>query len=112
MPCCALAACIVGQLILGFVAVKRALFGGATDAGEESNAAVLWRLDSPVEPALAPIAGRAWAGGRRGVRRLVLIGAIELVLVLGAAYGVREHFAHHGSHAEHAAHAHGAAPAP
>ena len=107
MPCCAFAACIVGQLILGFVAVKRALLGGASGAAAAQNAVVLWRLDSPAAPAPAPAPRRAWRGARRRVRNLALVAALEVLLILGAVYGVREHLGR-GAGAGHAAHVHAA----
>jgi hypothetical protein len=92
MPCCAFAACIIGQLILAFAAVKRALLGGAPDDGH--NAAVEWRLDAPAAPSLGPAPRSAWLPSRRAVGGLALAAALELLIILGAVYGVIEHFGH------------------
>ena len=103
MPCCAFAACIVGQLIFGFGAIKRALFGGARDGSPARNDAVEWRLGSPSAPALEPAPRWVWAG-RFGARGLALAAVVELLILLGAVYGIAEHL----GHGEHAGHVHGA----
>ena len=104
MPCCAFAACIVAQLILGARAVKRAVLGRGGVGCEERNAAVEWRLDatSTIAVDLTPTAAN-WYSGRRSLRVLVLAAAFELVIVLGAIYGIVEHLGHGHGH-EHAGH--------
>jgi hypothetical protein len=101
MPCCAFAACIVAQIILGVSAVKRALFGSGVESPER-NPAVEWRLDSPPAPSLDLAAGRL--PRRRSLRVLALAAAVELVIIVAGIYGVVEHFGH-GHGGEHAAHA-------
>ena len=105
MPCCALAACIVGQFVLAFHALRRALFG-APDETTLRNSAVEWRLDAEAAPSLAPARRPAWLKSRRAVGGLALAAVVELLIVLGGIYGVIEHFGH-GAH--HAAHVHAAA---
>jgi hypothetical protein len=100
MPCCALAACIVGQLILAFGAIKTLLLGSSKQA-VPSNPAVEWRLDErAVTVAAAPAA--AWLPNRFR-RGLVLAAVLEVVIVLGALYGVAEHRGH-GRDARHRGH--------
>jgi hypothetical protein len=103
MPCCAFAACIVAQLLLGVRAMKRAIFGQRAGESAARNLAVEWRLDPVAAPSsdLAP----AFAAGflsRRSLRGLALAAALEIVIVLGAIYGVVEHLGHGGGHSEHA----------
>jgi len=76
MPCCAFAACIVAQLLLGIRAVKRALLGG--DSGEETarNLAVEWRLDSA--PSDVVVDRRFF--GRLSLRGLAVAAAFELAI--------------------------------
>lgn len=105
MPCCAFAACIVAQLILGVRAVKRALFGGAADAFTARNSAVEWRLDSAAATSVDVASpSLAWLRDRRSLRFLVLAAGFEVVIVVGAIYGVVEHLGHGG--AAHSGHAH------
>ncbi len=103
MPCCAFAACIVAQLLLGFRAIKRAVFGPSAGEFTARNLAVEWRLDSAA-PAFLDLVpeSRRWLWGRRSLRGLALAAALEVVIVLGAIYGVVEHLGHGGGHTEHA----------
>jgi hypothetical protein len=87
MPCCAFAACIVGQLFLAFGAVKRALFGGAPYGIAARNAGVGWRLDSPAAPSLGSAPRWAWLRSRRAVGGFAFPAALELLVILGAVYG-------------------------
>jgi hypothetical protein len=102
MPCCAFAACIVGQILLGVRAIKRAWFGPGAGEFPTRNATVEWRLDSaaPASPDLAP-ESRGWPWGRRSLRGLALAAALEVVIVLGAIYGVVEHLGHGAGHSGH-----------
>jgi len=108
MPCCAFAACIVGQLILAFGAVKRALFGADPDGIATRNAAVEWRLDSPAAPSLGDAPRWAWLRSRRAIGGLALAAALEMLIIFGAVYGIVEHLGHDGA-AGHTAHVHVAA---
>jgi hypothetical protein len=103
MPCCALAACIVGQLLLAIGVVRGALFGGSARVSA-ANPAVEWRLDPGASPAtsrlLRPERPARWS--RRAVAAVV---TLEVAIVLGLAYGVVEHLGHRDD-PEHAGHAH------
>jgi hypothetical protein len=95
MPCCAFAAFIVGQILLGLNAVKRFVFGNSFDAEVSDNPATEWRLVGAEQfsatPAKAP---------RRviGARWFAAAAVIEMVLLLGGAYGLHVHFQHHVQH--------------
>jgi hypothetical protein len=87
MPCCAFAAFVVSQIVLGFGAVKKFLLR-STDSVDEApnNPATEWRL----------IGGAAAPAPRRfGIRALALAGSIEMALMAGAAYGYHHHMSHH-----------------
>jgi len=110
MPCCAFAAIIVAQLLVGARAVKRALFGGADEGLEMRNPVVEWRLSpAGVMPlAVAPRSpGRLW--GRRSLRGFALAAALELMIAVGAIYGLVAHLGHHAGHSAHAERAEGLA---
>ncbi|HUY27700.1 MAG TPA: hypothetical protein VMV27_09805 [Candidatus Binataceae bacterium] len=90
MPCCAFAAFIISQIVLGYGAIKRLWLNSADSLDEApSNPATEWRLIAGA-PALA-----AGANRRFGVRTLVLAASIEILLALGALYGYRLHAHHH-----------------
>jgi hypothetical protein len=91
MPCCAFAAFIVSQVVLGFGAVKRFVLR-SSDAFEDapSNFATEWRLIGA--PVLAAPSRR-----RFGLRILAIAAAIEILLAIGAAYGYHL-LAHHHHH--------------
>jgi hypothetical protein len=108
MPCCAFAACIVGQLILLVGAVKGALFGRGAAVPTARNAAVEWRLDAAnVVARNDRLSSAGWRPSRRALRGLALVAALELVIVLGVIYGVFEHLGH-GVHVTASPHVHAA----
>ena len=89
MPCCALAAVLVGQMLVALGALRATLLGRGTER-QGANPAVEWRL-SPAQsavglPARSP---SRWTTRRSAVAFAV---AFELVLVLGAAWGIVTHF--------------------
>jgi hypothetical protein len=94
MPCCAFAAFIVSQIVLGFGAVKKFLLRSGDSTADDvlSNPATEWRLIGGA-PALAAPPAR-----RFGIRTLVFAASIEIVLVVGAAYGYHLHSHHHHHH--------------
>ena len=94
MPCCAVAAAIVGQLLLGLRAVRRALFGG-DDGAAARNDAVEWRLDSPRTPVIEAAPRRAQTR-RFSVRGFAVVAIVELLILFGAVSGVAKHFGHGG----------------
>jgi hypothetical protein len=89
MPCCAFAAFIISQIVLGFGALKR--FVLRRDDSLEAvanNPATEWRLNGGA-PALAVASARKF-----GIRAVALAASIEILLGVGAAYGYHLH-AHH-----------------
>jgi len=82
MPCCALAVFIISQVVIGFRAIRRFLLR-SDDSLDEAwrNPATEWRLTGGA-PALAAPSSR-----RFGIRTLAIAASIEILLVLGAAYG-------------------------
>jgi len=105
LPCCAFAAAIIAQLLVGLRVVKRTLFG-AGDASAARNPAVEWRLEPAsvrrVEP---PPSSSGWVLGRWSFRGLAFAAAIEAAIVLGVAYGLWEHAGHSAAHSSHVRHA-------
>ncbi|MDO8434080.1 MAG: hypothetical protein Q7S58_16910 [Candidatus Binatus sp.] len=92
MPCCAFAAFIVGQILIGLDGFKR--FVLRRDAAiVPDNAATAWRLDGAGSP--APGAGRAFSG-RRSIRWIAIAASLEVALAIGGIYGIRAH--HHAAH--------------
>jgi hypothetical protein len=90
MPCCAFAAFIVSQIVLGFSAFKKLLLRSGDSADEApNNPATEWRLIGGA-PAIAATPIR-----RFGIRALALAASIEIVIAAGAAYGYHLHAHHH-----------------
>jgi hypothetical protein len=88
MPCCAFAAFILGQILIGFDALKRFVLGRSASATEIAvNPATEWRLG------VAAIA--APARKHSSFRWLALAASIEVALMLGAGYGLRAHHMFH-----------------
>jgi hypothetical protein len=88
MPCCAFAAFIISQIVLGVGAIKRfVLRSDDSLAQTPNNPATEWRLNG---------ASTAIASSRRrfGIRTLAVAASIEILLAVGAAYGYHLH-AHH-----------------
>jgi hypothetical protein len=94
MPCCAFAAFIVSQILLGFGAVKKFLLkpGDSTADDIPSNPATEWRLIGDAPSLTAPPVRRF------GVRALALAASIEILVAVGAAYGYHLHSHHHHHH--------------
>ncbi len=93
MPCCAFAAFIVSQVVLGFGAIRRFVLR-SDDAFDDtpSNAATEWRLIGGASALAAP------SRRRSGLRILAIATSIEILLVIGAAYGYHLHAHHHHHH--------------
>jgi len=84
MPCCAFAAFIIAQIVLGLDALKRFFFGRGLKS-LEFNAATEWRLDA--------VSMTTSASARRlSPRWFAIAAAIELAIVAGGAYRLRTHF--------------------
>jgi hypothetical protein len=93
MPCCAFAAFIISQVVLGFGAFKRFVLRW-DDASDDapSNAATEWRLLGGAQSLAAP------SRRRSGLRILAIAASIEILLAIGAAYGYHLHAHHHHHH--------------
>src|ERR1700687_3370960 len=90
MPCCAFAAFIVSQVVLGFGAIKRFVLRSDEPIDDApSNPATEWRLIGGA-PALAVPARR-----RHGLRILAIAASVEILLAISAAYGYHLHAHHH-----------------
>jgi hypothetical protein len=93
MPCCAFAAFILSQVVLGFGVIRRfVLRSGDTLDDAPSNLATEWRLIGAA-PATAP----AQSNRGLGLRTLAIAASIEILLAIGAAYGYHLH-THHNHH--------------
>ena len=89
MPCCALAAFILGQVLIGVDGIKR--FFGIAASATPNNPATDWRPNSIPPARKSPL--------RLGVRWAAVVAILEIALVGGGAYGLRAHFGHgHDSH--------------
>src|ERR1700682_1189492 len=93
MPCCAFAAFILSQVVLGFGAIKGFVLR-SDDAFDDAlnNSATEWRLIGGA-PAIAAPSSRGF-----GLRILAIAASIELLLAIGAAYGYHLHAHHHHHH--------------
>jgi hypothetical protein len=90
MPCCALAAFIVSQIVLGVGAIKKfVLRSGDSLEDAPSNPPTEWRLIGGAPAPAAP------SRRRFTVRALAIAGSIEILLAIGAAYGYHLHTHHH-----------------
>ncbi len=93
MPCCAFAAFIISQIVLGFGAVKRfVLRRGDSLADAPNNPATEWRLIGASSATAGPSIRRF------GVHALAIAASIEILLAVGAFYGYRAHAHHHHHH--------------
>jgi hypothetical protein len=95
MPCCAFAAFIVGQILLGLNAIKRFFFGASSIVDAPDNPATQWRLFAADS---TTIAAGATLRHRLGLRWIALAAAVEIALMTGGAYALRAHLAHHAVH--------------
>jgi hypothetical protein len=84
VPCCALAAFILGQVLIGLDGIKR--FFGIAPSATPNNPATEWRLNSITLPRKSP--------RQLGVRWAAVVGILEIALVAGGVYGLRAHFGH------------------
>lgn len=88
MPCCAFAAFIVGQILIGLDGFKRFILGRSSSE-IPVNPPSEWRLGALAT--LSPVRSRF------AFRWLVVAGSLEIVLALSAGYALRNHVLHHGS---------------
>ena len=93
MPCCAFAAFILSQVVLGFGALKRFVLR-SDDAFDDapSNSATEWRLIGGA-PALTEPPRRHY-----GLRIVAIAASVEILIAIGAAYGYHIHAHHHHHH--------------
>jgi hypothetical protein len=90
MPCCAFAAFIISQIVLGFGAIKRFVLRSEDSLSDApNNPATEWRLNG--------VSALVSSRRRFGVRMLAFAAAIEILLAVGAAYGYHLH-AHQAEH--------------
>jgi hypothetical protein len=90
MPCCAFAAFIISQIVLGFGAIKKFVLRSPDDLHQApNNPATEWRLVGGA-PAVAAAPVR-----RFGVRALAFAASIEILLAVGALYGYHAHMLDH-----------------
>src|ERR1700730_7680743 len=93
MPCCAFAAFIISQVVLGFGAIKRFVMKSGNSLDDApNNPATEWRLIGAA-PALATPPVRSF-----GMRTLALAASIEILLAVSAVYGYHVHAHHHHHH--------------
>ena len=92
MPCCAFAAFLFSQLILGVAAVRRIVLGARAESRSQTNAAVEWRLLGSGGAAM--IQPTSWRPRRLSLPIFALAALIELAVLCGAIYGVRAHLGH------------------
>jgi hypothetical protein len=85
MPCCAFAAFILGQVLIGFDAIKRFVLRRSDSTVLPINPATAWRLDGEVSSRVAAATSRA----RHGIRWLAVAASLEIALVTMGAYGFR-----------------------
>jgi len=92
MPCCAFAAFIISQIVLGFGAIKRFVLRSDDSLDDvPSNPATEWRL-------IGAPAAEASSNHRFGIRALAFAASMEILLAAGAAYGYHLHSRHHHHH--------------
>ena len=91
MPCCAFAAFLFGQLVLGFAVIKRAVLGRNAESERQTNAAVEWRLG---EHGRSTPSKTLWRPRRLAMPLFALAALLEIALLFGAIYGVRAHLGH------------------
>ena len=84
MPCCALAAFILGHVLIGLDGIKR-FFGIATSAAPD-NPATEWHLGGVTTPRKS--------SPRLGFRWAAVVTILEIALVVGGTYGLHAHFGH------------------
>jgi hypothetical protein len=88
MPCCAFAAFILGQILIGFDAIKRFVLGRSASATDIAvNPATEWRLGSSrtVPPRKRDPHSLRW---------LAVAASLEAALMIGVGYGFRAHLTH------------------
>jgi len=82
MPCCALAAFILGQILIGLDGIKR--FLGIAVSAPPDNPATQWRPGAITTPPKSSL--------RLGFRWAAVVAVVEIALVAGGAYGLHAHF--------------------
>jgi hypothetical protein len=105
MPCCAFAAFILSQIIVGLAAIKNFVLNRPADSLESipDNPATEWRLvrDTATMPSITATSGstlRLPLG--LSFRTIAIAASIEVLLVSGSAYGLLLHRHHHQAAAD------------
>jgi len=93
MPCCAFAAFLLGQLLLGLAALKR-LLGRSSAADAPLNAAVEWRLAPAGAATVCATPARRWPRRRAWTWTFAGAAVLEAAVLLGAIQFARAHFLH------------------
>jgi hypothetical protein len=102
MPCCAFAAFIVGQILVGIDAARRFLTGSVLNVADlPRNPATEWTPFSTLTASPLIVPRR-----RSGIRAIALLASIEVLLAIGAMYGIHHHRSHHhpagaAAHSQH-----------
>jgi hypothetical protein len=84
VPCCALAAFILGQVLIGLDGIKR--FFGIAASAPPDNPATEWRFGGVTTQRKSSL--------RPGFRWAAVVAILEIALVAGGAYGLRAHSGH------------------
>jgi hypothetical protein len=91
MPCCAFAAFLFSQLVLGLAAIKRIVLPSRAESRAQTNAVVEWRLAEPGRTASSSAIRRP---RRLSMPIVALAALLELALLCGTIYSVRVHLGH------------------
>lgn len=93
MPCCAFAAFILGQILIGLDAIKRFGLGRShTPSDLPVNPSTEWRLikdESSSRNSATPSKLRLRVGW------IAAAASLEIALAIGGVYGLRSHLTHH-----------------
>jgi hypothetical protein len=83
MPCCALAAFVVGQIVIGFDALRRFVLGRSAAERIVPNPSAEWRLFAGQD------SGQRSSRSMRPVRWFAIAAVLEAALLVAGAWGIR-----------------------
>jgi hypothetical protein len=100
MPCCAFAAFILSQIVVGLAAIKNFVMNRPADSLESipDNPATEWRLVRDAATMASMPAARSSTlrlAARLSFRTIAIAASIEILLISGSAYGILLHRHHH-----------------